>query len=430
LNVFFLRKFPGIIIMAIIAALACLGDGVAAPASTPSASAEDRPAARRSAASTTIDYSSGDFVAATFAERKVDRFIFDGFDFDFGSISISQAEKLGKPLKIEESETQGLENSSEKDYFFKLCYDGLSINLMNPYYRDRDVLVVDEIVVTGKERRMKYGLGVGSSRDDVLKALGLPFIDGKKRLTYISSGFKYDGAADRSRPGGYVNFRLDSEGTVERIDIYQFSYRYHAGIGVNNSYIESMIEERLKIRIYGDLVERDGRKLTLKLKNGDVCVLKDMNTDIDSDSHTAYNFEDYFKKPGYYLVHVQYWEGDEYRMVNEANGRGFDIPAAPNISPGNKRLAAVSASDAYNFNGIEVWRFAKGKMVREWKYAPDEHLAFHFIGWDGDDAFRAGYYSYVQGPDLKEKRVENIHLARRGPAGWKIELEKTVDSPK
>lgn len=416
-----------VIFFTMLAVFTALFGGTAAESSATTPEPADP--SRRTAAAAFMTYDQSDFSAATSAECRVVRMIFAGLKDDPGTIEIAGAPKFGRPLGTDEEKTPAIENSSQSDIRFKLRYDGITFTLLNPYHNSTDALLVECVEVTGARHKLTHGLGVGSPAGDVIRELGEPHARSGRRLTYFSGPFKSPNGGEKVACGGHASFFTDGAGRVEKIEMCPLVYNYYSAFGVGNSNVEAVVAETQMIRAYSDTVKRAGKKLTFKMRGGGEVAFADENTGIESDSSVSYQFVDRLAAVGYYLVHIQYWEGDEYRMVNETNGRHFDIPVKPEISPGKKRLAAVSASDAYNFNGIEVWRFMKGRMKREWKLEPEGHPAFHFIAWDGDDAFRVGKYASAEQNDMKQKRVLEVHLAKRGPGGWKLELEKTVDAP-
>jgi hypothetical protein len=184
--------------------------------------------------------------------------------------------------------------------------------------------------------------------------------------------------------------------------------------GLLNSYECAQAIERAQLPRYPRQTARDQDRLKLTLKNGKTVILK--NT--PGVSGVSYSFRDYLPDLGYFLVHVQLWEGDAYLMVNDRTGQRRFIHDLPIISPDKTRLVTISMDleAQYNPNAIQVWRLTPGKMVREWSR--------DIKGWgpaggawlDNDTISlikkipKGDYSGYVDVPLLLKK----------GPDGWKL----------
>jgi len=97
-----------------------------------------------------------------------------------------------------------------------------------------------------------------------------------------------------------------------------------------------------------------------------------------------YSYLGYFKEIGYYLIHIQYWEGDEAILVSNATGQQVTLSAIPQVSPSKNRIISVEGSEAYNKNGVTVWRVSHGNLVEEFRYEPQGYVLYKFLKWIGD----------------------------------------------
>jgi len=183
---------------------------------------------------------------------------------------------------------------------------------------------------------------------------------------------------------------------------------------------DAQAAESSRMAPFKDIAQRSRNKLRIKLENGKYKTLKNENTDGDSEDLVAYTFTDYLKDIGYVLAHIQYWEGDEYAMVNIKNGKTFIIAELPNISPDKKNLAAVSADVAYNFNGIEIWKFTKNGMIKDWSYSPKGFRAFKFEKWTENNELIVSSEAGVETRDGKYVNVRALYTVKNGPKGWII----------
>ena len=144
---------------------------------------------------------------------------------------------------------------------------------------------------------------------------------------------------------------------------------------IQNSPVCAQAVEKTQLPRYPQQVSRKGKILRLTLKTGKVVELKDVTTDPKKqdeqvDKIVHYSFREYFRDLGYFLVHVHYWEGADYLMVNDQNGQRYRLPDLFLLSPDRQRLATLLMSEAYIPTSIQIWRITPEKMTREWSLEP------------------------------------------------------------
>ena len=93
---------------------------------------------------------------------------------------------------------------------------------------------------------------------------------------------------------------------------------------------------------------------TLILKLADGKTLSFLKWDNEKDE--GYNFEHYFDKIDYYLLRVQWVEGNCWMLVNRKNGFKKYISGLPYISLDNKQILTtnIDLEAGYSFNGLEL----------------------------------------------------------------------------
>jgi hypothetical protein len=124
---------------------------------------------------------------------------------------------------------------------------------------------------------------------------------------------------------------------------------------------------------------RTAERLSITLANGKRVELR---TEGDGEpGGTSYRYLQYLPAIGFHLVHVQYYEGNEYLLVSNANGSRQLVPDLPRISPDRSRLVAVSASEAYNVNGVFVYRIKDGRISPVFAHEPEEYALYTFVRW-------------------------------------------------
>jgi hypothetical protein len=104
---------------------------------------------------------------------------------------------------------------------------------------------------------------------------------------------------------------------------------------------------------------------TLVLKLAEGKNLSFLKWDIEKDE--GYNFEHYFDKIDYYLLRVQWAEGNCWMLVNRKNGFKIYIRGLPFISPDNKQIitANTDLEAGYSFNGLELYSINADSLKAE-----------------------------------------------------------------
>ena len=125
-----------------------------------------------------------DFSKITRAQQRerVAGLIRSGWDFKFGRDIIEIKKSLGKPLREKVDNYSNLHVENQVDEIHRLDYGGLIVNVYRVNEKPpRDILY--KLVITDNNYKLKWGLGIGSSRSEVLRLFGKP---GDKR-----GGFTY-----------------------------------------------------------------------------------------------------------------------------------------------------------------------------------------------------------------------------------------------
>jgi hypothetical protein len=115
----------------------------------------------------------------------------------------------------------------------------------------------------------------------------------------------------------------------------------------------------------------------------------------------------------FYLLRARYDAGSDFRLIDDRTGVPTKIPAEPHFSPDGTRLVTVSAANAYDPVGVEVWSLAAEAPSLEWKHDPDQYAIYSFLRWDSDADVALEVETYV----AHELRRLPAHLIR-GEGGW------------
>jgi hypothetical protein len=103
--------------------------------------------------------------------------------------------------------------------------------------------------------------------------------------------------------------------------------------------------------------------LVLKLGNGKISNFAKW----DSENDEGYTFEHYFDKIDYYLLRVQWGEGNCWMLVNRKNGFKKYIGGLPYISLDNKQILTTNMDleAGYSFNGFELYSILADSLKTE-----------------------------------------------------------------
>lgn len=143
---------------------------------------------------------------------------------------------------------------------------------------------------------------------------------------------------------------------------------------IDNSHEEAQTIQKHLSKKFGDYFYTTDTTLVLKLSNG-----KTESFPLwDEKKEEGFSFVHFFDKIDYILLHVQWYEGNCWMLVNRKNGMKKYINGLPYISLDNKKIIAINTDleAAYSFNGIELYLITsdslKLEFSRETKWGPKD----------------------------------------------------------
>lgn len=142
----------------------------------------------------------------------------------------------------------------------------------------------------------------------------------------------------------------------------------------------SYAEESVRIAKYPDNVRRDGDTLYLKTESAANLELKDTKS-CTYPSPCDYEFLDYYSDLGFYLIFAGYYEGEDYILISDGDGKEYSVKELPRFSPDKERVVSVSACEVYCNNGVFIWRIVGDGLVSELFYEPEEYARYSFVKW-------------------------------------------------
>lgn len=134
-------------------------------------------------------------------------------------------------------------------------------------------------------------------------------------------------------------------------------------------------------------VRREGSQLHLGLGKAADRIFTDASSDDASAQIFRYLGE--LTPFPYSVVHVSYYEGDEFLLIHHQDGSLLRVPAVPVSSPDGRRIAVSSGMNAdYNPNRLEIWQRRGTHLEREWMFEPKEWAA-QLPKWINESEFHA-----------------------------------------
>ncbi len=154
--------------------------------------------------------------------------------------------------------------------------------------------------------------------------------------------------------------------SVAMTDIFgDFSFRKQMTDTIGNSHQKAIFIEKYLTKKFEDYFIANDSVLTLLLSDGRQ--LKFLKWDSERDE--GFNFEHYFSSIDYFLLHVQWGEGNCWMLVNRKNGFKKYIMGKPYISPDLQKIFSINSDlDAgYSDNGFELLSISNDTLKTEFK---------------------------------------------------------------
>jgi hypothetical protein len=114
-------------------------------------------------------------------QKRINEFVYDSFGFEFDKTRSDIIKTMGRPARIAEKKVTNIHDPAQVDSEYVLFYAGLSIKIYEVSQTGKEI--VTDISITTDQYKLKWGLRVGCSQDEVKRVLGEPHE--KKDLVYV-----------------------------------------------------------------------------------------------------------------------------------------------------------------------------------------------------------------------------------------------------
>src|SRR5262249_10503459 len=147
---------------------------------------------------------------------------------------------------------------------------------------------------------------------------------------------------------------------------------------------------------------RQGDELHLKFGNSASRIYKEDTTGCENGPYEKckrYTLYDYFPEHRLFLVIVGYYEGGEWLLVSQLDGKEQQIVGPPGYSPGKRSLASANWNEGPggdSNNGIDIVPADLNSNGPAFHYRPNDYELWQFVRWDGDDRLLLNVTYYEQ----------------------------------
>jgi hypothetical protein len=126
-------------------------------------------------------------------QERINEFVNDGLDFKLGESIGEIIKNLGNPKNIKVEKIKNVYYPDVIDEINKLFYNGLYVEIYKATEGNKEILTA--LSVMSYKFKVKWGLNVGASKDEIKKVLGNPSKDVDNVWSYVDS----DGYEDEVR---------------------------------------------------------------------------------------------------------------------------------------------------------------------------------------------------------------------------------------
>jgi hypothetical protein len=190
---------------------------------------------------------------------------------------------------------------------------------------------------------------------------------------------------------GKVRVEISTNDTVYFPDYFEHQSQIDSlGELYDNAELYSLAVEKFLLGKSNPGISIEGTTRIVKLKNGK----KIMLTPLDSLDEGTYTFEKAFKNNCFLLFRVQWFEGNNYFLINTETGEKTYTIGRVYFSKNNKYMISINddIEAAYSDNGFQLFAIGRDKCLKEiWNYYPV--WAPEKIKWINDKSLIVkGYY--------------------------------------
>lgn len=149
---------------------------------------------------------------------------------------------------------------------------------------------------------------------------------------------------------------------------------------------------------------RSGETLRIPIESGKPVFLRDQWG--DGAAGRAFSYIEFIPEIKQHLVHVQYYEGGCFWLVDAKSGNKTEICGVPILAPRRSRFACYQANWETG-NSVEIWRIRGSGFDREWAFEPTDWAPAELV-WLSEHSIR------VSKEDFEGRELSGAIATRNG----------------
>ena len=170
------------------------------------------------------------------------------------------------------------------------------------------------------------------------------------------------------------------------------------------------------------IAKRKGRTLSLSLNVKGSVDFHTVDTCKGPDDCEIYHLVGISPDRQFFVVKQSLWEGDNVFWVSRSNGVKYEVYAEPHISPDGKNIVTAIPSEAYNINGVFLWKINGVALEKRFHFEPTEYALYSFTRWLNRDAVELKKFAYADISVCAGKQFMEVpvRLVRKGTQ-WELD---------
>jgi len=162
--------------------------------------------------------------------------------------------------------------------------------------------------------------------------------------------------------------------------------------------------EEIQLKRYPNLALREGDVLNVTLFPSGRTSFVDVNA---VDGGRSYSLWDYMDTANIAVIYATKGDDATFLLLQRTNGRVFEVPAEPKLSPDHQRIATADFCPTQCRNEVALWRITPDGVRKEASWAPAETWSDASVRWKSADTIELEYTrSEGDAPRLLARRIE------------------------
>jgi len=174
------------------------------------------------------------------------------------------------------------------------------------------------------------------------------------------------------------------------------------GTAEDEAHCGRLIEEVQLKRLPG-LAQRKGNVLQVTLYPAGTATFTDSD---DAAGGRAYSLWDSIDALNVVVLYTTQGDTTSFTLLQRTNGRQFELPSEPTVSPDRQRLVTADFCESRCVNELAVWRVSRDGVRKELAWSPKEAWSTASASWKDPDTLVIEYTVNDQERSLQRKLAD------------------------